>query len=69
MLARITAVEPIYLAPPGSVGVYQVWVEFRNRGTASFTQQFLVQPRVGETWEMTEPRLELLKNHPDGTPR
>lgn len=69
MLAKVTAVEMTYDAGPGGVGVYTVAVAFENGGRAVFGQQFAVPPVAGQTWEMAEVRLEILKSHPDGSPR
>lgn len=69
MLAQIIGIETIYNPPLGGVGVYRMTVAFTNRGSATFNQQFVVPPTVGQMWEMAEPRLESLKNYPDGSPR
>lgn len=69
VLAKVIAVEATYNPPLGGVGVYMVSVTLPNRGNAMFSQQFVVPPVAGQLWEMPEPQLELLKYHPDGSPR
>lgn len=66
MLVEIVSVEPVYIGNPGA---YRITVAFANRGSAVFTQIFVVPPKPRQVWEMPEPRLELFKQHADGSPR
>lgn len=69
MQVKIIEVQKVYEAPPAIPNVYRVTVTFHNQGIATFNQSFVVAPRVGETWEMAEPRLTRITHYPDGSER